>query len=340
MIKKVRVCNFKCYGPRGADFNLSRVNFIFGDNSAGKSTFLQFLKQIGDVCDLDGKCSRENIDKYLFKGEPGAISAKIRVEQESAEEVWCFGVSKSKEAEYELVDANGNLIGREKLLSVLPSEGGESIVHVVANRLENIEKSYSTGGLEKLESRIDIEKSDKAKDYINDILRRLGVPYSCVVNGDMISTVSIHDNDFAIDLPLKDVGTGIEGLVRLALTLNSWRGGILAIEEPETNVNERQLASLMRVLVEEALSRKNGQLIVECHSELMFLQLRNLLNHKHENLRPEDVSIIVVQKTPIGSEAVDVIMDEYGNLLKKWPGGFFPARTDIIDEYYAKSELG
>ena len=59
MIKKIRIKNFKCYGPQGADFNLSKINFIFGDNSAGKSTFLQFLDKLYEVCNLEGKCDSD-----------------------------------------------------------------------------------------------------------------------------------------------------------------------------------------------------------------------------------------------------------------------------------------
>src|SRR5574344_180140 len=44
MIKRVQIKNFKCYGDPGVDFTLKRVNFIFGDNSAGKSTFLQMIR--------------------------------------------------------------------------------------------------------------------------------------------------------------------------------------------------------------------------------------------------------------------------------------------------------
>ena len=46
MIKRIQIKNFKCYGEPGVDFSLKRINFIFGDNSAGKSTFLQLIRMV------------------------------------------------------------------------------------------------------------------------------------------------------------------------------------------------------------------------------------------------------------------------------------------------------
>ncbi len=334
MIKKVRIKNFKCYGPQGADFNLAKINFIFGDNSAGKSTFLQFLKKIDEVCSLYGKYDRKALDKFLFRSSPGDISAKLRVVREddpsSSGSVWNFQVSKDNENEYELVDASGNRIGSEELGAVLPTEGSEHIVHIVANRKNESSQPQERSSFEDV---FVMKANDKAMESLNDIFWRLRIPYACVKKEDgQISSTMIHDKDFDIVLPLTEVGTGIDGLVHLALTLNAWHGGILALEEPETNINEKQMATLTRVLVAEALKQKSGQLIVECHSELMFLALRNCL--AHGIVCPEDVSINVVIKSNTGSDVRFIPMDNAGNILEPWPGGFFPERVKIADDYY------
>lgn len=333
MIKKIRIKNFKCYGPRGADFNLSKINFIFGDNSAGKSTFLQFLEMIGAMFDHVGYYNRNAIDKYLFK-QKGQIGAFLRVTSdfESNESVWTFRLDNSQK-EYELVDEKGSLIKRENLDRILPvPRGKDHIVHKEANRASKSLKSRTqTGGLTDLEPLAFVESDKNAIDYLDDIFARLNIPYSCVPKGSLIDENKIHDNDFDIDLPLREVGTGIEGLIELAFTLKDWKGGILALEEPETNINEKQLAKLTDVLIDEA-KQKSGQLIVECHSELMFLELRNLLVHK--KLNPEDISLIVVQKGKMGSIVTHIPVDQYGNIQQPWPGGLFPERVNIADAYY------
>ena len=342
MIKKVRIHNYKCYGPRGADFNLSKINFIFGDNSSGKSTFLQFLGKIYDICNLEGKCDGDIIDKHCYrhqKGENGVVSAKLRIlvdgPDHPVEAIWDF--KKSKDTYYELLDsANGGFVGIDKLREVFSTNGRKLFEHVVANRKNTTTpKNEESKSLEKrLERLIDDVSIALEQDGVNDILGRLGIPYSCVVEADgkSVSRVMIHDKDFNMNLPRSEVGTGIDGLFDLAMTLNAWQGGILALEEPETNVNEEQLDSLMNVLVEEAMKRPNGQLFVECHSELMFLELRNIL--KQGGVKLDDVSIIVVQKSANGSVATQILLDRFGNILSPWPGGFFPKRVNITDAYY------
>ena len=341
MIKKVRICNYKCYGPRGADFNLSKINFIFGDNSSGKSTFLQFLGKIYDICNLEGKCDGDIIDKHRYKnqkGDAGVVSAKLRVFIDGAdhpgEAVWDL---KKTDAYYVLQDStNGGFVGIDKLREVLSPNGRKLFEHVIASRKNaTTPENEETTSLEKRFAKlIDDVSLASEQDGVNSILERLGIPYSCVIEADgkSVSRVMIHDKDFDMNLLRSEVGTGIDGLFDLAMTLNAWEGGILAIEEPETNVNEEQLDSLMNVLVEEAMKRPDGQLFVECHSELMFLELRNLL--KKGGLKLDDVSIIVVQKSANGSVATQIPLDRFGNILSPWPGGFFPKRVNITDEYY------
>ena len=112
MIKKIRIKNFKCYGPNGADFNLSKVNFIFGDNSSGKSTFLQFLEMVGAMYDHVGKYDRSDFDGKTFKHGGGAVEALLRVVSDvngGDERVWRFGLNALRK-EYMIVDDMGTLI--------------------------------------------------------------------------------------------------------------------------------------------------------------------------------------------------------------------------------------
>ena len=73
MIKRIQIKNFKCYGEPGVDFSLKRINFIFGDNSAGKSTFLQLIRMV-----LNGEEQRidDNFNSLVFKGD---VSREIKM---------------------------------------------------------------------------------------------------------------------------------------------------------------------------------------------------------------------------------------------------------------------
>lgn len=346
MIKKVRIKNFKCYGPQGVDFNLSKINFIFGDNSAGKSTFLQFLDKIYDVCNLEGKCDGKKLDKYLFRRQGGAISAKLRVLMEGTnEEVWSFAKSDSGSEEYQLTDSKDSFVGLDQLRRVLPAR--KPVVHVVANRKSAVNKvtddeSELMRFQKDAERLVSEENLSSEQEGVNDILKRLGIPYSCVVatseGVDSVSREMIHDNDFDIDIRLGEVGTGIEGLVELAMTLNVWEGGLLALEEPETNVNEGQMAALAKVLVEEAKKRESGQLIVECHSKIMALQLVEMVRNRLlvcGTGSESNLSVLVVRKSVDGTRIDEVKIDQNGDV--DWPMGFFPAEGKLLRESYGIS---
>lgn len=166
-------------------------------------------------------------------------------------------------------------------------------------------------------------------EYCNDVFSCLGLHYR------RINREKLRDLDFEVDVSLNNVGAGIHGLTHLCDKIYDWKqsGGVIAIEEPESHVNERQLAPLTKFLVHEGLSLPTGQMIVECHSELMVLQLENLL--KHQVITPEQLSVFVVVKEEEGTKVTTIHMDEFGNMDERWPdGGFFPARSKIVDEYY------
>jgi len=166
---------------------------------------------------------------------------------------------------------------------------------------------------------------------------------SCLVSGLSMSvcdgvsfdSIRIRDKILDVECELKSVGTGVQRLFNLAKKLARWEDGVLALEEPESNVNERQMAGLTRALVDEALKRPRGQLIVECHSKLVALQLAALVRQgvlKTGDGPDANLSVMEVVKTPRGSEVRPVGISTSGDI--DWPGGFFPSEGDILRRMY------
>ena len=352
MIKKIRIRNFKCYGLRGADFNLGRVNFIYGDNSVGKSSFLQFLEMLVDNIDHQARYSREVFAKHLFRGaeadeNPGFVTALIRVVTENTnvpvESVLKFEPVQGVGAYALKRDGDGPL-GAAFWDGILPEGGGrDRIKRIPALRVlvggEGLPKSQqaTSSSFEDVAfaNLVDMESETDAVDYLNGIFARLGIHYSCVRDEKGCAVPGrIHDDDFNIDVDMCDVGTGIAGLARLAFDLHNWKGGILALEEPETNVNEMQLAALTRVLVEEALKRPRGVLVVECHSKLMVQKLAALVKEGVISSRADDTGLKVMEvvKESSGSIVRPVPIGDDGTI--EWPGDFFPAEGRILRGVY------
>ena len=69
--------------------------------------------------------------------------------------------------------------------------------------------------------------------------------------------------------------------------------------------------------------------ILETHSELFILQLKKLI--QKGILKPQDVSINLIQRNQEGnSEIYNIPLNSQGGFEKKWPGGFFTERMEIL----------
>lgn len=313
MIKKIRIKNYKCYGASPADFELSRINFIYGDNSVGKSTFLQCIANIFQMYE-HGESSisvSEELNKISFKNT-GAdkIDVLFRTGDDS---VWRYKVIGNELA---LRDVNNSIVPKDVFFASVPW-----LKHLEASRPLRTDNQKSSL-LKFVDTRIDV-------NLINSMLSRLKVGYKCIDKYTLSDTVLGVDN-----ISVNDVGTGIVGIFDTLQSLSFWKEGLLLLEEPDANVNEHQMEALTTLLVEEAKKRFDvgGQLFVEFHSELVMLVIRNLL--KHKVISTDDISIFVVTKNLDGSIVNKIPMDEYGNIMRPWPNGFFIERTMISDSYY------
>lgn len=374
MINRVQIKNFKCYGKQGVDFSLKRINFIFGDNSAGKSTFLQLLRMVfnGETEELDA-----SFPEWVFKGDitrtikmrVTAIGANGQTENHLVQSativescpVYQYEKSQSQTCPLDCIgvfskqgeDAGERKLTRDEdvcsLMRKLIHGYVPHVIHVEASRpawvgesSDEAKKSslnrtfIGTGGIE----------------YVNEFFKQLKVPYKFGVKGGRL-----YDETFGVEVSRRNVGAGIDGLLEVAQKLYEWRTyaetpsktvlqtaglkesafkpghALLALEEPESHVNERQISPFMDFLFREANAQTNGQLVVECHSELMALKLKNFV--RAGVVSPEDVAVLFAEKTPDGTVMHEIEMDRRGNFRTKWPnGGFFSERTKVIDEFF------
>lgn len=365
MIKRIQIKNFKCYGEPGVDVVLKRVNFIFGDNSAGKSTFLQLLKMyFMDMGIVNGKSRLPidlNFDQYVFKGE-AERTVKMRVSMFDP----CEHDERRDEAcpVYDFVSAKGHSTSRyigwiaysdiEQGLfdKIHPANKGPSphpdskeylsdpgwyldgmdgwlpfeVIHNEAARPIRIDSHSHQSSLDE-----NVMLSSDAIDYVNSFFKRLNLPYACK------NMQALQDLDFGVTVPVRGVGAGIDGLFATAVSLYNWKSSpffdLLELEEPESHLNERQISPLMDFLFDAANENSKGQMIVECHSELMALKLKNFV--KSGKINTADLAIYFAEKTPDGTVMHEIKIDDKGNFRTKWPnGGFYTERTKIVDEFF------
>lgn len=321
MIRKLTLRNFKCYGKQGATFDLSRITFVYGNNSVGKSTFLEALKIIDNAQRKRDFVTRSD----GFKN--GSIEAEDEWQMECSDlegHVHNWKLSCNPESKWILVDCDSG----ERITEPLYNQCVPGLEHIQAGDFKQKEVSGFEALVASMEGDdADVLTQEEVAD-INNMFKDLKVSYSCSIDG------ALTDLDFDMSgLSVDKVGTGIRGIYRYLKALAKWKSGLLLLEEPEANVNESQLQALAQLLIRVALKRgesvANAQLVVECHSEHVLLEVLGLVADK--KMSAEDVSVVYVNKTKDGSVATTCRVRGDGS-LDKWPdeNGFFTARKRIL----------
>jgi predicted ATPase len=129
----------------------------------------------------------------------------------------------------------------------------------------------------------------------------------------------------------RDIGIGISQVLPVLVSAYASAEKILAIEQPEIHLHLALQAELGDVFIESALGGRQNTFILETHSEHLILRImRRMRDTVHGVLpnglppvRPADVAILYVQPRDSAAVVRLLELDEEGQLLDPWPGGFF-----------------
>jgi predicted ATPase len=119
----------------------------------------------------------------------------------------------------------------------------------------------------------------------------------------------------------RDVGIGISQVLPVLVMAYGSRDKLLAMEQPEIHLHPALQAELGDVFIESALGERKNTFILETHSEHMILRLMRRI--REGKLSPDDVGVIFVEPHSQGSRFVELQIDEEGDFIDEWPGGFF-----------------
>jgi hypothetical protein len=129
----------------------------------------------------------------------------------------------------------------------------------------------------------------------------------------------------------RDVGIGISQALPVIVATYALSDSIYAIEQPEIHLHPALQSEIADLFIESALGPQKNRFIIETHSEHLLLRIMRRMRETSsgklpENIppvTPEDVCVLFVE--PDGSRSIirEMPLNEYGELVKAWPGGFF-----------------
>jgi predicted ATPase len=122
-------------------------------------------------------------------------------------------------------------------------------------------------------------------------------------------------------LDLSDLGFGMTHLLSVVTCLLRKSGSVVAVQQPEAHVHPALQAELGELFA-RAWEQKRTRSIIETHSEHIIRRLQRLV--RNHVVKPQDVVVIYVDRTPDGSTVTPLRMDAAGDFIDNWPGGFFP----------------
>lgn len=176
-----------------------------------------------------------------------------------------------------------------------------------------------------------IFRKDDVRDEANEWLKRLDIGYELKARslgnpGSDLFELRLLDTrrKNGVEVGLSDVGFGISQILPLIVQSLAASDQIISIEQPEVHIHPRLQADLGDLLIEATREPRRNQFLVETHSEHLALRLKRRVRERL--ISPDDISILYVSRGEDGSSLKQLRLDEEGNFLDSFPGGFFPER--------------
>jgi len=128
----------------------------------------------------------------------------------------------------------------------------------------------------------------------------------------------------------EEVGKGPTNILPFLAQILSNRPNLTyLVQELENNWHPKYQSKIIELIARIIKKSINKNFILETHSEIFVLQVQKLV--QKGILKPSEVSINYISRNSKGnSEVHNIPLNAQGGFEKKWPGGFFTERMEVL----------
>jgi ABC-type ATPase involved in cell division len=155
---------------------------------------------------------------------------------------------------------------------------------------------------------------------------KLEAPWKHLVRAD----IYFEDVSTKAKILPSNLGVGFSQMIPFVSSALSSESRLIAIEQPELHVHPALQTELADLFIQSVKERGN-RFLIETHSEHLILRVMRRIRETFECKLPEgkqpitvdDVCVLYVEPGENGSIVREMPLNERGELIKGWPGGFF-----------------
>jgi len=196
-------------------------------------------------------------------------------------------------------------------------------------------QAFDVLGISGLEMKPDEDPSNQWGAYpvVHDIDEEVARTISTIQDSGIATIEELVLNDCRSDTKVshRDVGVGISQVLPVLVGAYASENKLVAIEQPEIHLHPKLQAELGDVFIDSALGERKNTFLLETHSEHLLLRIMKRMRQTASgdlpegvsSVRPEDVAVLFVEPDGHRSIVREMPLNERGELVKAWPGGFF-----------------
>lgn len=154
-----------------------------------------------------------------------------------------------------------------------------------------------------------------------------------ITESNIYKKLNLIDERANISVSLRDVGVGISQVLPVLVNAYSKENRVSAIEQPELHLHPKLQSELADVFINTALGEEKKTFLIETHSEHLLLRIMRRIRETTNGQLPDgieaieakDVQVLFVMPSQNGEGSIikKIALDEEGEMIDNWPGGFF-----------------